>query len=630
MATTAALQNPTTRDALIEAMQRGSYIPGQEVTGAPSAGSGANSDNPSDIDIAGEQKRIADFGEVQRQTGYKQVEESARRRGVLRSGVPVVGDQLVAEQARVQSEAQLIQSRNELLKLRLDQRSLELQEKEQSQASAARASELGTTIKEQSEASTARTSTVTSESGLRGAQASAVGVEAEISRKRQIAEEGLGMRAAATAEARAAIESRYAGIADRAQTETENARIQQDIMSREKLAGRVRDPRSGEIVDTIDQKVLTEQTNARVANLLEVARQTDMTDKTSRDNLAAELANRVSLGTMSQQSAKDIAMIEAKTQSRGYDITTTQGAKDFRDYIDKVANTFNLTATDQKNLEINKLASTSGGYDLSTQTGRDDYKKWLDSQRSTYELTAATQSAVAKAQIAYQAAGFDLTNPAERTQYTAYLKANQKDYNLSAEDLRQQFTWNYWEQSRQFNMADSTDREKFFEGLREGAREFDLSATDQMSMARAKILSDENITKLGINAQMLVNLTEIAASQNAVMLGSGPLSDSRQMINAMIKTDWVFDTKYGTQLPSSAVEADANGVAPVDRASFLFGTKTPSYQQAHDMYKKVGSLVEKSATRGDANYDPKYDFDRNGKIDFEDVFIVAALFPKAK
>jgi len=129
---------------------------------------------------------------------------------------------------------------------------------------------------------------------------------------------------------------------------------------------------------------------------------------------------------------------------------------------------------------------------------------------------------------------------------------------------------------------------------------------------------------------MLINLTEIATSQNATMLGTDALSIRAQMLNAMTKTDWVHSTKYDTQLPSSAVEADANGVAPVDRASFLLGTKTPTYQQVSDMYKKVGSLVEKTATRGDANYDPKYDFDRNGKIDFEDVFIVAALSPKTK
>ena len=327
------------------------------------------------------------------------------------------------------------------------------------------------------------------------------------------------------------------------------------------------------------------------------------------DRLVAE--GNLSLGAAS--TIKDAA---------GYDLFTNEGIAGYKQYLVDYADKYNLTADEQKNVTMWQLASTSGGYDLTQEADRVSYRNWLDTTKDKFNLTAEEQREIAKAQINLQAQGYDIFSSDGLTNYKEYLKDNQETYNLSAADLRDQFSWTMSQKANELNLTLDLDREKYFNTLEEGSRQFDVDQATQIGLAKAAIQKDTGIAAMGIKAGLITSFIDALSNPYFSEYLVLP-EDADMIVNMILDAPMQVDADLGIEFPDFAFTSQ-RGATPIDRAKLLLGSakgnRTKLDEHVNSLSKSFG------AAEGDLRYNPLYDFDKDGLINMEDMWILQPFY----
>ena len=630
------LRDPMLRQKLVDQVMSGNYTP--SLTAGPGTGQVGDSYSFSpDQEIADVEKGAYSLGKVIESEGFKRVEDNMRQRGILRSSIASDEETRVVESARLQSEAQLSQARTNLLKLRSDEmlanRQLALAEGEakgevggvktvSAKAQEATASNVKLGIETQAKTATEgfkSSADIARENNT--TQKAVADIQKAISEGDNEAAERIATANNLTATQLENIRSQtQTAIASGAQT-GETSRLGMSLEAAEKIAYRNFSLQSEELfgqgLRMPDGSLVTiggankDRVYDEAGNYLG-----NMNVRTGE----LTLANGNVVDLRQETLGKQLGVMGFLKDTEGYDLSTPDGVKAFQDHLNDVRKTYSLSASDTKEIEKWKLSASSAGFDMSTEVGRTGYKTWLDTQASTYQLSAEDQKEITRNQIAVQAQGYDVFTPKGMSDYRNFLQDNATKFNLSADDMRNQFAWNFGQKAQELDLTLSADRDKFFSSLNEGARQFNMSELDKMSLAKASLESDQTLARLGINASMMTSIVELLSSP----LASEGLSDDDidSLTNRLVDITWVQSDEYGVKVPDFALApSEGTGVTPLQRAGFVTGGKKGNALMpvVNDFRNSHGSI------RGDSNYKRMYDFDDDGKIGFEDFFILTSL-----
>ena len=318
---------------------------------------------------------------------------------------------------------------------------------------------------------------------------------------------------------------------------------------------------------------------------------------------------------------QQVTLEKARTasQAAGYDLSTDAGRTAYQKYVTDQAAKYQLSTTDQQNMLKWQLTTQSSGFDLTQPSGQDQYRQWLDANQTKFNLSAADQKAVAVAQIAQGAAGWDLTDPAQRNGYFNYVVSNADKFNLTADEQASLATNKLTEDARQFDISSRDGWDQFMASLDATSQQFNVSAENQMAAIRAQLQSNESIAQGGFSVKLIESALDLMGSPVAGSAFSQ--DDFSALVGRYMATDFTVDPITKTSVPKSATVSVA-GQTPSQRARAITLGAARDPALSRSIYADFSGAF--NSMTGQAKFNDKFDFDKNGRIDNDDFMIIAS------